>query len=119
MFNDLEEMFRKVITLARLRRINHERFGVPVHDVDENNLERYLRRLNFEQIKILQCIMYLGRDEDYYETETPEERYGKFRAAMDRRGWNDDKDIEMYQMLEKEPLDEYLENGLKILKIDL
>lgn len=54
--------------------------------------------------------MYLGRDKDYNPI------YKKEREYFDNLGWND-KWAEVNQILSKVPLNEYLKNGLKILKI--
>lgn len=79
-------------------------------------LESVLDSLDFEAIKILQVIMYLGRDEDYDPKQPPEEIYKDYRSYFDKRGWNT-KAIETGQMTEKVPLGSYLENGFSILGI--
>lgn len=84
----------------------------------ENELLSYLESLSFEDIKDLQTVMYLGRDEDYSEEETYEERFQNFRKYLDSRGWNSKK-IEIRQISQKTPLDEYLLNGFKILNINI
>ncbi|SFE28338.1 Protein of unknown function [Thermoanaerobacter thermohydrosulfuricus] len=42
---------------------------------EENKLRDFLNNLDFEAIKTIQTIMYLGRDKDYKEEESPVERY--------------------------------------------
>lgn len=139
MFEDMTDIFYKVIDLARERRLDYERKHPdeleiinakqfleeviePGSDLRESlkikgPLVEYCRTLSFEQIKILQCVMYLGRDRQYNKTDSPRDIYMARRKYFDRRGW-ENKDIEMFQMIEKLPLDEYLEAGLKILQID-
>ncbi|MEB9611472.1 DUF3775 domain-containing protein [Bacillus cereus] len=135
MFKELNGVFKDVISLARDSRLYYERHvqqGVAysIQDIQEFNrssvgkefaekeqlLESYLEKLDFETIKTLQTIMYLGRDREYDKADTPEEIYRKERGYFDSRGWNT-KDIEINQMTEKAPLDQYLEAGLEILKI--
>lgn len=84
----------------------------------EKKLEDYLDGLDFETIKTIQTIMYLGMDEDYNEEDVPEQRYLKLRQYLDEQGWNK-KHIEVRQITQKIHLDEYLINGLKILKIEI
>lgn len=60
--------------------------------------------------------MYLGREADYNESDDETTIYKKFREKMDKLGW-EKKEIEINQMVEKDPLDKYLVNGLKILGI--
>lgn len=79
-------------------------------------LETYLNNLDFEIIKAIQVIMYLGRDEDYLENESPVERYVNYRLYSNSQGWNK-KDIEIVQMTEKLPLADYLKRGMEILGI--
>ncbi|MFL0197637.1 PIN-like domain-containing protein [Clostridium sp. WILCCON 0269] len=83
----------------------------------EKELRDYLHELDFETIKIIQTIMYLGRDGDYNEEDRVDERYSKFRQDLDELGWSK-KDIEINQMVNKIPLDKYLIKGLKILGIE-
>lgn len=72
--------------------------------------------LDFETIKVLQVIMYLGRDREYDKQDTPEEIYRKDREYFDSQGWNT-QSIETNQMIGKVPFDQYLEIGLEILQI--
>ncbi|EIV99913.1 DUF3775 domain-containing protein [Thermoanaerobacter siderophilus] len=41
----------------------------------EKKLRDFLNNLDFETIKTIQTIMYLGRDKDYKKGESPVERY--------------------------------------------
>lgn len=133
-FNEYRNEFREVIRLAKGRRSAHEESpeistietlknmaNVNYKDEEteaELRLEEYLRTLDFETIKVLQTIMYLGRDKDYDKDLGPKEIYLRERSYFDNQGWNT-KEIEINQMVEKLPLDEYLESGLHILKIRL
>lgn len=82
----------------------------------EKELSDYLNSLDFETVKNLQTLMYLGRDEDYSKNDSFEERFYKYREYFDKRDWNT-QEIEVGQMTEKAPLAEYLENGMKIVGI--
>lgn len=135
MFEDMKKIFRTVVTLAEERNYYYNKSKSkegdvidlfkepPNNDVDyqkyitkQKQLEEYLNSLNFEQIKILQTIMYLGRDKDYNSDDTPEQIYKNQREYMDDLGWKE-KWIEINQIASKAPLDRYLKSGLKILKI--
>lgn len=133
MFENMMEVFRKVIALAEEKHKYEEMYGFKdgslksfheyqktedykLYKEKEKALEEYLLKLDFEQIKILQTIMYLGRDHNYNQNDTPEQIYKEEREYMDSLGW-EDKWREVNKIMEKAPLDMYLKNGLKILKI--
>lgn len=134
MLEELNGVFRDVIKLARDRRIydeQHMKEGIYTlqemsafykspegQEVDRRTklLKNYLDELDFDTIKTIQSIMYLGRDRDYDKQDEPEEIFRKEREYFDSQGWKT-KSIEINQMVEKAPLDQYLEDGLKILQI--
>ncbi|MFB8331281.1 DUF3775 domain-containing protein [Bacillus wiedmannii] len=135
MLGELNVVLKDVIKLARDRRLYYEQLekgdigSSPkvIHefskspegqelDKKEELLESYLKELDFDTVKNIQTIMYLGRDRDYDTLDTPEEIYRKERAYFDSQGWNT-MSIEINQMVEKMPLDRYLESGLEILQI--
>ncbi|MFJ8116656.1 hypothetical protein [Bacillus mycoides] len=138
MFEELNVVFSDVIKLARDHRVYYEKYGMKSITTTpdgfrkreefrnspegkelsrrEKELDAYLDGLDFEVIKTLQVIMYLGIVRDYDKEDTPEEIYRKEREASDSQGWNT-KSIEINQMTEKLPLDEYLQNGLSILGV--
>lgn len=133
MFEDLKDVLKKVYLLANDRRIEEESTyieGVKVcdsHIIDIENLRYsekeqklfdFLNNLDFESVKIIQTIMYIGRDNDYNKTDSYEIRYEKYRKSLDINGWND-KEIEVSQIVQKLPLDKYLKNGFDILGINL
>lgn len=76
------------------------------YKADEKDLDDYLESLEYDDIKDLQTLMYLGRED--------ENNFVEMRRSLDLRGWNRDKRIEAYQMVEKLPLDEYLTTGIEI-----
>lgn len=128
MLDDLEIVFKKVLDLAEKRRlvetedeVNLEEFELEDLEEceEERNLRIYIESLDYETIKTLQVIMYLGRDMDYDREDTPDLILHKQRKHFDSLGWNKDKDIEVNQMVEKIPLGEYLRNGLEILNINI
>lgn len=125
------EMLKKVYVLAgeRAEEINNKGSkGLNLGDLEalrkelstpepkKAQLIDYLESLSFEDIKVIQTVMYLGRDEDYEEHETYKERYENNRKGLDSRGWNT-KSIEINQIVQKAPLDRYLLNGFRILNI--
>ncbi|HEF5706433.1 DUF3775 domain-containing protein [Bacillus thuringiensis] len=137
MLEELNGVFKDVIKLARDRRVYYEQ-NVPegvvytlqeisaFHKSSEGQkleekkqvLKKYLEELDFDTVKIIQSIMYLGRDRDHDKQDTPEEIFRKLREDFDALGWHS-KSIEINKIVEKAPLDEYLEDGLKILQINL
>lgn len=138
MFEELNGVFTDVIRLARDHRVYYEKYGMKSVTTTpdglrerkefenssegkelsrrEKELDAYLSGLDFEVIKTLQVIMYLGITRDYDEQDNPEEIYYKEREAADSQGW-DPKDLEIYQMTGKLTLDQDLQNGLRILGI--
>lgn len=82
----------------------------------DQKLENYLESLDYETIKVIQTIMYLGRDEQYDKNLIGIERYKDYRKYMDDQiGWKTQY-LEVQQIMEKLPLAKYLENGLEIIK---
>ncbi|MGE6679436.1 hypothetical protein [Bacillus thuringiensis] len=132
MLEELNGVFKDVINLARDHRIYYEKHSVggtpeEIHEFSKtpegqeikrrkNLLKNYMDELDFETIKVLQVIMYLGRDREYDKQDTPEEIYRKDREYFDSQGWNT-QSIETNQMIGKVPFDQYLEIGLEILQI--
>ncbi len=132
MFNDLKEELKKVYLLAKERHLEEstcvDDFTVEnlrdtyakdlSYSAKENELFDVLNGLDFESIKIIQTIMYIGRDHDYDRNDSYETRYKKYRESLDFRGWNE-KEIEVDQIVQKVPLDNYLKDGFEILGINL
>lgn len=133
MFEDKVNIFKEVIRLSRKVSNDEKKYegkvlnlGFTDEDLEEmenpksnsNILKGYLLKQDFETVKIISTIMYLGRDRDYDKNDSPEVIYRKEREFFDKDGWND-KEIEVYQVIDKGPLDIYLLNGLKILNVNL
>jgi hypothetical protein len=133
MFENLKEVLNKVYVLANERRIEEESTyvdGIKVDNLDsldienwgyskkEQELFNFLNSLDFESVKIIQTIMYIGRDHDYDKTDSYEAGYEDYRKSLDSNGWND-KEIEVSQIVQKVPLDIYLKDGFDILGINL
>ena len=129
-FEEYSTILNDVIELAKERRMYDEKYGlksgslVELMEFEETeegkklkqydkDLDEYLQGLDFEAIKIIQTIMYLGRDNDYPNL-CPEQRYKRIREEFDKSGWKS-KSIEISQIAEKLPLDKYLKAGIDIL----
>ena len=82
----------------------------------EKELIDYLNTLDYEVIKILQVIMYIGRDCSCIE-EDATYSYVKTRKRFDLDGWNVSKEIEVNQMTDKCPLYEYWLSGCEKLGV--
>ena len=82
----------------------------------EKQLYEYMHKLDFETIKIIQVIMYIGRDGS--DEVDPTAIYDKQRHDFDKDGWNT-KEIETQQILQKMPLHIYLLKGCEMLQIQL
>lgn len=103
MFEIYNENLKEVLKLARN---------------NNQGLEEYLLGLDFEIVKVVQTIMYIGRDRDYPENSTPEEIYHYNRVGLDNQRWST-KDIEVSQIVSKAPLYDYLRTGFRILEISI
>lgn len=84
----------------------------------EKELYDFLNSLDYEVIKALQVIMYIGRDSACIEKDGTY-NYEKSRERFDFQGWDNDKSIEVSQMVQKPQLNEYLKNGFEKLNIIL
>lgn len=84
----------------------------------EKELSDFLNTLDYEVVKALQVIMYIGRDSSCME-EDGTYSYELSRERFDRQGWNEDKSIEVCQMVEKKHLYKYLKDGFDKLNIVL
>lgn len=84
----------------------------------EKELSDFLNSLDYEVIKALQVIMYIGRDSACIENDGTY-NYEKTRERFDFQGWDNDKSIEVSQMVQKPQLNEYLKNGFEKLNIIL
>lgn len=82
----------------------------------EKELFDCISSLDYEEIKTIQTIMYIGRDGSCAEEDGTYD-YFKTRKRMDAKGWNEDKDIEAMQMVEKIPLADYLRKGCEKLNL--
>lgn len=135
MFEEMRDIFITVLKLAEERSQQYETHGFKggklsdyseyektkdyqKYNEKESMLEEYLSGLSFEEIKVIQTIMYLGRDGDFKESDSYEERYESIRNYFDNNGWVD-KRIEIGTILEKLPLDRYLRSGFEALDIKL
>lgn len=79
-------------------------------------LDEYVEALDFDVIKEMQVVIYVGRDWDKEDSLSPEEYYQSVREDFDRR-WNT-KEVETYQMLQKIHFVDYLKAGIKYLNLN-
>lgn len=121
MFDELNDTFKNVYKLARMRAENKDDI------LDESKLQEYMMSLDCNTIKILGTIMYLGRDKEYNKNDRYEKRYEKARIYYARLNFYrmdideelKDKHAIIEQLLEKRFLDKYLLEGFKILGITI
>lgn len=100
--------------------VSYDLNSINIDDLEMRGKERelfdFLNSLDYEVVKALQVIMYIGRDSSCIE-EDGTYSYEKSRKSFDKQGWNPDKSIEVNQMVEKVHLAEYLKEGFKKLNI--
>lgn len=97
---------------------------------DGVNLWRLAKRLEYEEVLILQSIMYIGQQEhkpdpndyrNYYAYEAELERFRPERMLKDyvhMLGHHyEDTFNRLHSMIDKRPLIDYLQNGLDMLRI--
>lgn len=81
----------------------------------DKELFNYLDSLDYETLKVIQTIMYLGKNNDYNRDLLGEDIYIDYRQYMDEIiGWNT-KEEAVLKIDEKSQLADYLENGLSII----
>lgn len=129
MFKEYSDIFRKVIELADAyykAECPKETIEETMDDLDDfeiSNEKRalieYLSNLDYEVIKVLQIIMYIGRDNIIEDNLSPQQKYLRERNYFDSQGWQEDKMIEIHQMTDKFPLVNYLNIGFKLLEINI
>lgn len=81
-------------------------------------LSEYLDNLDYETIKVLQTIMYIGRDSTYMQNDGSYS-YEYARKSLDGQGWHDDKTIEANQIAGKTPLGKYLRKGCSKIELNI
>ncbi|MBU5487013.1 DUF3775 domain-containing protein [Clostridium sp. MSJ-8] len=82
-----------------------------------DKLEKYLKTLSLEELKVIKVVMYIGRD---YKNNNlpPVKKYEIERKYWDKKGCKS-KDLEIQTLLEKRPLLKYLQSGCELLQINL
>ncbi|MFJ6411921.1 hypothetical protein ACIQLG_03910 [Terribacillus saccharophilus] len=121
---DREKLFREVFLLAKVKR-NKQQYedltesALNVFQRADNSLiksplEEYLTNLDLEELKVIKTVMYIGRDRDYRDNESFQERYDYMWNYLNRKGWGT-KELEVEILCGKTPLDDYLEEGCQIL----
>ena len=129
--NYIDEIL-KVISLAEIRdRATEHEYGesgvidsvVNFSDIsleereEDKALYKYLNSLQYDAIKVIQVVMYIGRGDFLDEDGT-----SSFSEAWDffeEQGCNENKQVEAMQIFEKAPLAEYLRSGCKRLGIHI
>ena len=92
-----------------------------------SKLWQYLNSLDYDTIKIVEVMMYVGRDysiiseegienEEIKHLDTPLEFFTKIYDDFSDRGW-ESQSIVVEQIYGKAPLDKYLERAVKLLYI--
>jgi|SRR5699024_519354 len=135
LFDEKIQIFRDVIHLAENWKSAHDVSGFEGGSITEMlafeatpegekikalalDLDNYLQSLNYDDVKMLQTVMYLGRDQDYDKSLPPHLIYKKEFDHFDKSGWVS-KEVEINQMTEKVPLADYLKSGLAILEVSI
>lgn len=135
LFNDQKQIFRDAIRLAENWRNAHDSSSFEGGSISEIQafeataegqkinalaieLDDYLQSLDFDEVKMLQTVMYLGRDQDYDKSLPPHLIYENEFDYFEKDGWVS-KEVEINQMTEKMPLADYLKSGLDILKVSI
>lgn len=130
-FEHYEHVFLNVLFLANKRSkvANSEDKSGSVldsHDMIQKNqfikvsreIFDYCQTLEYETIKVLQTIMCIGRDKDHNHLLDKNEIYERARRYKDNIiGWRT-KELDIYQIIEKELLHQYLRDGLAILGME-
>lgn len=63
-------------------------------------LQEWLNKQPFETIKVLQTLLYIGRDEDLRKGTTAQDVYTNQRTLLDKNGWST-LDVEVRQITGK------------------
>ena len=79
-------------------------------------LYAYLNNLNYENVKDLLALMYLGRGDAKFE-ETTIEQFNRLRQLVDEECWQTDKRIIINELIENILLCNYLEKSIEIMRI--
>ena len=75
----------------------------------------FLNDQDFDTVKVVQAVMYIGRDSSGLESSlSPEEI---LEGQLNSLSFGKDIEIEIDQICQKTPLTNYLERAFKILKI--
>ncbi|TQR27190.1 DUF3775 domain-containing protein [Lysinibacillus sphaericus] len=78
----------------------------------EKKMFDYLMSLTFDDVKFIQTVMYIGRDESFDEDISAEQLYDeKFNSLS----WQS-QEIESNMIIEKMPLADYLRRGIELIK---
>lgn len=136
LFTGTEHIFRDVIFLAENIELKHEQADSHGSSIGEiiafdktpagQEIEKatvaltnYLLTLSFDNVKMLQRVMYLGRDREYDEHLVAQmDIYNDFLRTFRKSDW-ETKEVEAKVMVQKGNLARYLKDGAKILSIQL
>lgn len=64
----------------------------------DKNLKNYLLSLDFEDIKIIQVVMFIGRDKTYNKSLTTAEIYDDYMDYYSNHIGFNTKEVEVYEM---------------------
>jgi len=81
-------------------------------------LSNYLSSLTFDDIKVIQTVMYLGRDQEHNPEDPPSKIFQDEFNHLDQSGWGP-KHAEEGQISQKTPLPDYIRKGFSILGLRL
>ncbi|WP_033543913.1 hypothetical protein [Planococcus sp. CAU13] len=127
------DLLSSLINLAETRQEYHDRYSLKSGSMKElmeyektenyqkvkekkDALENSLNSQDFEDVKIMQVIMYIGRDTAQSNIKPASQLFEENYDYHEKSGWNK-KSIEVSQMVQKVPLAEYLIKGKELLNL--
>lgn len=84
----------------------------------ESDLIKYLNEQDYEILKDIITVMYIGVDMDHDKEESPKMIFDLEKMFLSSQGWAQ-KEILIYTISCKSLLDEFLKDGLKVLNIEI
>lgn len=87
-----------------------------IDNLSDTPLSKHLEILSFEDIKVIKAVMYIGRDKDHKQYESPQTILNNKFDDLDLIN-HASKNIAIDMIMEKKPLKDYILDGMEILKM--